>query len=1092
MSIANEKIVNLQDAKVLYDDLRGRIKDNSVAKVLDTPADIQSFSDAARFPMELKVGIDPVQDLHGYDHPWIGGAGKNKCYVATAGTYNGIVLINNMDGSVTLTGTNDSSATYIDLFPGTFDSTVYAGYVFSYGDYSGSSSSVQVRISSSDRAALQNHNSGETIITDNGTGLYLSIRIAASYAIPSGGITLYPMLREPSATANWEPYENVCPITGWTGANVTVTGKNLLNTNNITDNTYIDVNGNFGTSNNYCLTDFIPVCGTFTMSGYNAVLYAASLGFYDATKNFISGVEYYKTADLTCVLPEGAKYVRVSLRKSMMETQQMEYGTTGTAYEPFGNTYSISFPTSTGTVYGGELTIHSDGSGELVVDHGVFDMGNATWTLAANNQLFRTNSPVDSSEIISGGIDGVCSCYLNAKGMTYGNFIATNGTYKMNEGQYSTSAKYIIVRDTSVSDAASFKTKMTGHTLTYDLATPITYSLTPGQVFALLGTNNVWADCGQINYLEYVRDTVGEVIPNRFDGIEQDIVETNTYEKTLFEANAIQSFDDGTNWPMGMQIAIEPVQEGSGDPSPSNVRPITGWTGANVTVTGKNLCAGLENGAVDPSTGEDSTYSPSTRLRTGWIRIKGNTQYTINGTGNNITPRVYVITMAGFHVGTVISADGWNELPLTFITDSNAEYVRFVFNGRGNPEITPASISNAQLEEGSANTSYESFGTTYPITFPTSAGTVYGGTLSVNKDGTGTLVVKYGHVAFDGTESWVSSTSLAGRYLVTQVDALKNNLGILCCSEYIPARSIAEVTARGYAYIDGNGTNARVGINSFIDTLSDWKSYLASQYSAGKPVQVVYELATPITYTLSAPQVLSLIGQNHVWADCGNILSLTYNSKQGLEFIREDTAGQINTVVNPVKTEIADVESSLAVAIDGDVAPTGGLVKGEFIFLRNHSTLACGIYHTTVAIAAGVSITTNNVSPETDGALNEINSHYAADASNDTDVPNQTVTLLKSITVDSDGFYLVERGCLWAKNTSGIRFISAENTLTPSNTRFKGDATNAVSDVNFYTSNKMLYYERLQKNDVLYVYGYQNSGTTLKAYPYIFAIKMKN
>ena len=32
-----------------------------------------------------------------------------------------------------------------------------------------------------------------------------------------------------------------------------------------------------------------------------------------------------------------------------------------------------------------------------------------------------------------------------------------------------------------------------------------------------------------------------------------------------------------------------PVQEGSGDPSPTNVRPITGWTGIKVCRAGKNL-----------------------------------------------------------------------------------------------------------------------------------------------------------------------------------------------------------------------------------------------------------------------------------------------------------------------------------------------------------------------------------------------------------------------------------------------------------------------------------------------------------------------
>lgn len=47
---------------------------------------------------------------------------------------------------------------------------------------------------------------------------------------------------------------------------------------------------------------------------------------------------------------------------------------------------------------------------------------------------------------------------------------------------------------------------------------------------------------------------------------------------------AIASFNDGEDMVMpSLKVAIEPQQEGSGDPSPTNVRPISGWTGVNIT-----------------------------------------------------------------------------------------------------------------------------------------------------------------------------------------------------------------------------------------------------------------------------------------------------------------------------------------------------------------------------------------------------------------------------------------------------------------------------------------------------------------------------
>lgn len=49
--------------------------------------------------------------------------------------------------------------------------------------------------------------------------------------------------------------------------------------------------------------------------------------------------------------------------------------------------------------------------------------------------------------------------------------------------------------------------------------------------------------------------------------------------------SSIASFSDGSNLPMPkLKCSIEAVQSGSGDPSPTNIRPISGWDEANITV----------------------------------------------------------------------------------------------------------------------------------------------------------------------------------------------------------------------------------------------------------------------------------------------------------------------------------------------------------------------------------------------------------------------------------------------------------------------------------------------------------------------------
>ena len=50
------------------------------------------------------------------------------------------------------------------------------------------------------------------------------------------------------------------------------------------------------------------------------------------------------------------------------------------------------------------------------------------------------------------------------------------------------------------------------------------------------------------------------------------------------------SFKSSAKVPIdSLKIHFSPQQAGSGDPSPSNVREISGWTGLNISKTGKNL-----------------------------------------------------------------------------------------------------------------------------------------------------------------------------------------------------------------------------------------------------------------------------------------------------------------------------------------------------------------------------------------------------------------------------------------------------------------------------------------------------------------------
>ena len=179
---------------------------------VNTPA----ISDVTKAEVALKA----KQTLNGYSYPWPGGARKNKFpSLSATSEASGITATKNADGSVTLSGTA-SATVYFDVDTN-FSTAAVHGYYFSgipspcpYGN------GVRFRIcaSSSNRTAIDDYYvstagvvTGGTI-TDNSTGRCLSIRVASGTAI-SPALTLYPMI---SAIQDdtYEPYENVCPITG--------------------------------------------------------------------------------------------------------------------------------------------------------------------------------------------------------------------------------------------------------------------------------------------------------------------------------------------------------------------------------------------------------------------------------------------------------------------------------------------------------------------------------------------------------------------------------------------------------------------------------------------------------------------------------------------------------------------------------------------------------------------------------------------------------------------------------------------------------------------------------------------------------------
>lgn len=170
-----------------------------------TPGAIASFDDGADAVMQsLKVDIKPVQDLHGYDSPWAGGAGKNKL---------------NPDYRVELGNSTINyylSKTQLSVSANTYCVSVSEACTISVFSYAGGQPTEIKKV----------YNSASTSFTLESTS-----DIGFQF-YKSGGFTnitnVKCQLEIGSTATTFAPYSNICPISGWTEEVVTVT-DNLQN-----------------------------------------------------------------------------------------------------------------------------------------------------------------------------------------------------------------------------------------------------------------------------------------------------------------------------------------------------------------------------------------------------------------------------------------------------------------------------------------------------------------------------------------------------------------------------------------------------------------------------------------------------------------------------------------------------------------------------------------------------------------------------------------------------------------------------------------------------------------------------------------------
>ena len=293
-------------------------------------------------------------------------------------------------------------------------------------------------------------------------------------------------------------------------------------------------NGWWTNSNTWITTEKIPckASTSYTVSSDAKLTRWQGFVWYDSNGNYIStdNLQSNENIGLTRTSPSTAAYLIFNIAGYPNSTDtiapsdvthfQLEEGSSPTTYAPYSNicpisgwtgatihvspttsggtTYSITFPSEAGTVYGGTLDVTT---GVLTVDMAMVDLGAKNWypLTAAGRTRFRT-SITDIKRISSPNVRApmLCSAYKTE---------TANNTYTGKQGislQQNEADVYVYDAQRESMTAADFKTAMSGVQLAYKLATPQTIQLTPQQVELLLGENNIWSD-GEMT-LTYLAD----------------------------------------------------------------------------------------------------------------------------------------------------------------------------------------------------------------------------------------------------------------------------------------------------------------------------------------------------------------------------------------------------------------------------------------------------------------------------------------------------------------------------------------------------------------------------------------------------------
>lgn len=484
---------------------------------------VASFPDGAALPLIfLDVNIDPVQDLHGYSNPWTAGGGKNLFNVDAPFSNPSDTTSANTTKRIFTPGTYCIGLAYSNYFnANSVLSFSRSGNTLSVSSKSGYGVGFAIAVTAGQQYFVSctaqspegiNHYIQVVQYAEDGTflGIYANNRINSTFTALENAVIAVLLFRNnatddnhavstftdiqvekgSSATA-YAPYSNICPISGWTGAKVVKTGKNLWNKSLINGTVLID---GLAVGKKYTVTAKMidPSKATYfyiqrapkgsdtkTTVGY----VIASTTLYERTFTVAEGYDYYAYSNST--------YTNV-------KEIQIEEGSAATDYVA-PQTTPITIPFGQ-TVYGGVLDVLS---GVLTITKFGEDLSTKTWQTRYTGTAKKALSAALAYSYPRAKItEMIAENYSITRGVTGVSALANPDDFAVSVYPYDNQSNPSPTTIYAVVDVAD---STPSGLLVYDLATPIEIQLDPHEVSSLLGQNNIFADTGD-SEVEYRAD----------------------------------------------------------------------------------------------------------------------------------------------------------------------------------------------------------------------------------------------------------------------------------------------------------------------------------------------------------------------------------------------------------------------------------------------------------------------------------------------------------------------------------------------------------------------------------------------------------